>query len=345
MTIVSRHLQASSRRPSGRFGLRMLGCLAALAILGLSAPAAMAFGPQSGQAVEKGAAEKAAPSPAMVFDPVAPADPNAKKNEPMQLVGAGIVEKLAQQVPGDIEFIDENGNTVLLNSFFDPKRPIILNPGYFGCAMLCGEVSNGLSSSVKGMKWLPGEQFQILTVSLDPTETSKLAQLKKSNYMKELAMPGAEKGWRFLVIKDKANAERFIKTTGFGFKWNDVEKEYAHAAGIIILMPDGRVSRYLYGTDFMPDTLRLSLVEAGNKQIGSFMDRTLLFCFRFDKSANRYTVAAMRLMQTAGAVSVVLIIGVIGTLIYREHRSKELDPSGDKGSPNDSNTPSTQAGA
>jgi protein SCO1 len=342
MTLSTRQHQAASRRPQA---WRKLACLAAFGFMGVLTSSAMAFGPQSGQAVEKGAAEKAPSSPAMVFDPVAPQDPNSKKNEPMQLIGAGIVEKLAQNIPGDIEFINENGAVVQLSSFFDPKRPIILNPGYFGCAMLCGEVSNGLSSSVKGMKWTPGEQYQILTVSLDPTETSKLAQLKKSNYMKTLAMPGADKGWHFLVIKDKANAERFIKSTGFGFKWNEIEKEYAHAAGIIMLMPDGRVSRYLYGTDFMPDTLRLSLVEAGNKQIGSFMDRTLLFCFRFDKSANRYTVAAMRLMQTAGAFSVVLIISVIGTLIYREHRSKELESSDDKGSSNDSNTPSTQAGA
>ncbi len=281
----------------------------------------------------------------MVFSPVAPVDPNAKNSEPIQLIGAGIVEKLAQQVPGDIEFIDENGATVQLSSFFDPKRPIILNPGYFGCSMLCGEVSNGLTASIKAMKWTPGEQYRVLTISLDPTESPKLAALKKQNYLKALALPGAEQGWRFLVIKDKLNADKFIRATGFGFKWNDLEKEYAHAAAVILLMPDGRVSRYLYGTDFMPDTLRLSLVEAGNKQIGSFMDRTLLFCFRFDKSANRYTVAAMRLMQVAGALSVVLIIGVIGTLLYREHRSKELDASGDKGSSTDSNPPSTQAGA
>jgi protein SCO1 len=341
MTFFAKQSQA----PSARFtGWRALACLAALAC---GASVAMAFGPDSGRAGETPAVApaKQEPSPGMVFSPVAPEDPNAKKADPQQLIGAGIVEKLAQQVPGDIEFIDENGGTVLLSSFFDAKRPIILNPGYFGCAMLCGEVSNGLTSSVKGMNWTPGEQFRVLTISLDPTESSKLAALKKKNYMKELAMPGAEQGWRFLVIKDKANADKFIKATGFGFKWNDIEKEYAHAAGLILLMPDGRVSRYLYGTDFMPDTLRLSLVEAGNKQIGSFMDRTLLFCFRFDKSANRYTVAAMSLMRVAGGLSIVLIIGVIGTLLYREHRSKELDASGDKGSPTDSNPPSTQAGA
>jgi protein SCO1/2 len=286
-------------------------------------------------------------NPAMVHRPL---DPEAlKKNmpEPMQLAGAGIVERLNQEIPGDIEFIDEQGNTVLLGSFYDGKRPILLNPGYFGCPMLCGEVSNGLVEAVQAVKWIPGDQYQILTVSLSPDESHKLASHKKNNYMAELGMPGADKGWRFLVVKDQANADRFIRASGFGFKWNEIEKEFAHAAGIILLMPDGRISRYLYGVRFAPDTLRLSLVEAGDRQIGSTLDRVMLFCFQFDRSANRYTVAAMRLMKAGGAITVVLIVGIIGTLLYREaeNRSKDSDSLADAGSSSDPNHPSSNAGA
>lgn len=324
------------------FGRLAVGCLALL----FAGSSALAFGPgskpnpsptQPGAQQDQPAADKG-----MVHRPL---DPEALKKDipqPQQLVGAGIVERLSQQLPGDILFVDEEGKTVPLSSFYDGKKPVLVNPGYFGCPMLCGEVSNGLVEAVQAVKWTPGNQYTILTVSLNPEESHKLADLKKNNYMKALGMPGAEQGWRFLVVKDQANADRFIQASGFGFKWNEVEKEYAHAAGVILLMPDGKISRYLYGVRFMPDTLRLSLVEAADRQIGSTLDRVLLFCFRFDHSANRYTVAAMRLMKLAGAVTVLIVAGVIGTLLYREHRAKDSNPT--TGS-NDPNHPSSNAGA
>ncbi len=240
---------------------------------------------------------------------------------PEELEGVGVTEHLKEKIPLDLEFTNAEGKAVSIGEYFDGERPVILNLGYFRCPMLCGLVVNGMTDAMKEMPWTPGKEFQIVTVSIDPLETSTLAKLKKQNYLKDYGRPAAAGGWHFLTGKEK-NIQALTDAVGFHFKWNDERQEFAHTAVLTVLTPDGEISRYLYGVMFDPQTLRLSLAEASEGKVGSTVDKVLLFCFQYDPEEGSYALAAMNLMR-AGGVLTLLILGV-GLFIFwrRELRHK-----------------------
>lgn len=244
---------------------------------------------------------------------------------PDEFVGVGVEEKLGASVPMDLTFRNERGEAVRLGDYFTAGRPVVLNLVYYQCPMSCGLMIQGLLDAARRMPWTPGEEYEILTLSFDPSETPALASAKKGNVVASLGKPGAAAGWHFLT-GDAEPIDRLTDAVGFDYKWIDELAQYSHPTAIMVLTPDGRVSRYLSGVHYDPHTLRLSLVEAADGAVGSAMDRaTLFFCLQFDPSSGKYTLAAMKLMRAAGALTVVIVAGVLGAAFVREHRRRAAE--------------------
>ncbi len=235
--------------------------------------------------------------------------------------GVGVVEQLGAQVPLDLTFMDERGETVSLGKFFESGRPVILQIGYYECPMLCGKVSRGLLLAAKAVDLKMGRDYTAISVSFDPSETHRLAAAKKANYINELGQPDAAAGWHWLVGKEE-NIRRLTEAVGFHYKWMDSANQYSHAAVLMVLMPDGKVSRYLYGVTYPPTTFRLSLVEASAGRTGSTMDKILLTCLlSYDHNAGRYVVAARTFMQIGAGITIVLM-GFTAWRLFRRERQK-----------------------
>jgi protein SCO1 len=238
---------------------------------------------------------------------------------PAELEGVGITEHLGDHVPLDAVFRDETGREVTLGTYIDGSRPVILNLLYMGCPMLCGLVSNGLIDALKQIDQTIGDEFAVLSVSFNPAETPELAKVKLQSYLQEYGRPGAERGWH-LLTGDETNIRRLTDAVGFGYRWNEQRQEFAHAAVTIVLMPDGAVSRYLYGVQYEPRTLKLSLVEAAEGKTGSTLDKFLLFCFHYDATTGRYGPTALNIMKAGGALMVLVIVGLVLVLRRKERR-------------------------
>jgi protein SCO1/2 len=245
----------------------------------------------------------------------------AQRSEPLpeELEGVGITEQLGGQLPLAARFVDSTGDTVSLKQYFDGEKPVVLNLGYYGCPMLCGLVTNGLLEALTGMDWVPGQEFEIVTLSFDHQESHTLADLKKHNYLEQLGRPEAAAGWHFLVGQE-TDIKQVTEAAGFGFRWNERQGQFSHAAALIICTPEGKISRYLYGILFDPQTLRLSLIEAAEGKVGSTMDKIILFCFQYDATAGRYAPAARNLMKAGGLVTILLLGGVLTGFWRREKR-------------------------
>ena len=192
----------------------------------------------------------------------------------------GFDQKLDAQVPLDIPLRDEAGKPVRLGDFFG-ERPVILTLVYYECPMLCNEVLNALTRGLKGLTFDVGDQFEVVTVSIDPAETPELAARKKAGYLRRYGRPGAERGWHFLT-GDEGSIRKLAQSVGFRYVYMPESKQYAHAAGIVLLTPRGRVARYFFGISYAPRDLRLGLTEASAGKIGSPIDQMLLFCYQFD---------------------------------------------------------------
>jgi protein SCO1/2 len=240
---------------------------------------------------------------------------------PEELENVGVTEKLEAQVPLDLEFQDANGQTVTLAKYFDGARPVILNLGYMSCPMLCGLVSNGMVDAMREMDHTAGEEYRVLTVSIDHTETPTLSKINKQKYLKAYERQAAGQGWHWLTGRED-QIRALTEAVGFGFEWNEQRQEYAHAAVLIVLSPEGQVMRYLYGIQFDPRTLELSLIEAADGKTGSSLDKFLLFCFQYDHESGRYGPVARNIMKAGGAVTVLVIGGLILGLRLRERRSR-----------------------
>ncbi len=249
---------------------------------------------------------------------------------PEDLEGVGIEEHLDAPLPLDTVFTDELGREVTLRQYFDGERPVVLNLGYYSCPMLCGLVLNGLVDAMQELSWTCGEDYRVVTLSIDPTETHTLASLKKANAVRELGRPEAAAGWCFLTGREEP-IHAVSDAAGFMFRWNEKRQQYAHAAVLVVCTPDGRVSRYLYGIQFDPQTLRLSLVEAADGKAGSSFDRLLLFCFHYDAEEGRYGPEARNLMKAGGLVTVLLLGGIL-TGFWRRERRRSARGDGAAGS-------------
>ncbi len=235
-------------------------------------------------------------------------------------------QRLGRQVRLDGVFRDEVGRQVRLGDYFG-RRPVVLVLAYYHCPMLCDLVLNGLAGSLKALAWSPGQEFDVVVASIDPKETPEQAADQKRQTLGSYNRAGTESGWHFLT-GSQAAIDALTGDVGFRYVYDRDRNEYAHAAGITVLTPEGRVSRYIFGIDFPPRDVRLALVESAGGQVGTLIDQAMLYCFHYNPMTGRYTAAAMRILQAAGAMTVVGIVLMIVLLRRRETKTQKSDPVG-----------------
>ena len=239
-------------------------------------------------------------------------------SRPPRLENVGIEQHLDEQVPPDLTFRDDTGRTVKLGDYFGHK-PLILNLVYYNCTMLCGEALAGLASAMRLVKFNVGDQFDVVTVSFDPRETPEMAAAKKIDYVKRYGRANAAAGWHFLTGEpDSINA--LTKAVGFQYQYDARTNQYAHATAIMVLTPQGRISRYFYGVDFPPKDLRMGLVEASQGKIGNVVDAVLLYCYHYDPETGKYGAMVANILRLAAAATILMLGGLIFTL-WRLDRS------------------------
>ena len=237
---------------------------------------------------------------------------------PPSLQNVGIEQHLDGQVPPDLTFRDEAGQTVRLGDYFG-KKPVILNLVYYNCTMLCGEVLAGLTGAMRLVKFDVGKEFDVVTVSFDPHETPEIAAAKKKDYVKRYGRPNAASGWHFLTgSPDSINA--LTRAVGFQYQYDPKTNQFAHATAIMVLTPEGRISRYFYGVDFPPKDLRMGLVEASQGKIGNPIDQVLLYCYHYDPASGKYGAVITNILRLAGAATI-LILGGFLLIMFRLERS------------------------
>jgi protein SCO1/2 len=232
------------------------------------------------------------------------------------LAGAAFEQKINAQAPLDLAFRDEAGRPVRLGDYFG-QRPVILLFAYYECPMLCTLVLNELTSTLRDVSFNPADQFEVVIVSMDPGETPEMAAAKKSAYLEEYGRPGAEQGWHFLT-GDQAEIAKLAEGVGFRYVYDAVRDEYAHPTGVILLTPQGRISRYLLGIGYSPGDIRLGLVEASSGAVGSPADQFTLLCYAYDPVHGRYTLAIEKLLRLAGLATAGGLAGLIFVLFRRE---------------------------
>jgi protein SCO1 len=258
----------------------------------------------------------------------------------------GIDQHIGAQIPADLKFTNEEGQTVTLGQYFKGDRPMVLSLVYFRCPMLCTTVLNELNVSMNTMPpgYDIGREYDVLTVSFNPEDTWQLAADKRHNYIRQYGRPTAEQGWHFLT-GDQASIDALTKAVGFRYVRDPspyrgggnygaagafinrpqdgvgTGSQFIHAGGIMVLTPSGKVSKYFYGINYAPKDLRLALTEAKQEKSGSLTDAVLLFCFHYDEHTGKYTVAVMRILRVFGALLLV-VIGFFWTrAVLRERRA------------------------
>jgi protein SCO1/2 len=234
---------------------------------------------------------------------------------PAALGAVGITQNLDAQLPLELAFRDERGAAVTLSDYFTRDRPVLLSLAYYRCPMLCDLVLQGMVETLTEMDWRPGEEFDVVTVSIDPRESPELAAAKKTTILEAYGRPQAAEGWHFLTGEADA-IETLADVVGFGYEYLPAENEFAHPAALFVLTPEGRVSRYLLGIRHEPRDVRLAMVEAADGKIGSFVDQFILYCYRYDEVAGRYTPVVWNIMRV-GVVATVLLLGAVLLVFWR----------------------------
>ncbi len=237
----------------------------------------------------------------------------------------GFDQRLNEQIPLDLTFTDEMGKPVQLRNYFDGK-PVILSLAYYNCSMLCTLVLNGVVRALKPLNFSAGQEFNVLTVSFDAREKPPLAAEKRGAYLQAYDRPGAEHGWHFLT-GDEDNIHKLTRAVGFRYQYDQRSNQFAHASGIVILTPQGKIAQYFYGIEYSPRDVRLGLVEASAGKIGSAVDQLLLLCFHYDPSTGTYGLIIMRIVQ----ISALLTLLALGTYIFvmlRRERRQEMTGEG-----------------
>jgi protein SCO1 len=239
------------------------------------------------------------------------------KGLPRALDNVGIDQKLDQQVPLDLVFRDETGREVRLGEYFNHGRPVIISLVYYECPMLCNEVLNGLAGALRTLSFDAGKEFDVVTVSFDARETPQLAAAKKDAYMARYNRAGAQQGWHFLTGEQKS-IDALASAVGFRYEYDTATKQFAHAGGIMLATPGGRLARYFYGIEYAPRELRLGIIEASENKIGSPVDQLLLYCFHYDPATGKYGLAILNIVRLAGVLTVAGIIALVLLLKRRQ---------------------------
>jgi protein SCO1/2 len=234
---------------------------------------------------------------------------------PPELSGVGVEEKLGQKIDLNLTFIAEDGYPHKLAEYFAKGRPVILNLVYYSCPMLCNLVLNGQVDVLRQMPWTPGKEFEVLTISIDPTENYGMARTKKAAYLASYEREAP--GWHFFTDHE-GNVKKLAEQVGFGYRFDQKIGQYAHAAAIFVLTPEGMVSRYLYGVKFKSLDLRLALTEAAEEKFG-ITDKLILYCFHYDPESRSYISLARNIMRFGGAL-MLLGFGWVLVRLWRRDR-------------------------
>jgi protein SCO1 len=237
----------------------------------------------------------------------------ASQGLPPILQSVGFEPPLNGRVPLDLPFQDETGRSVQLRDYFT-QRPVVLGLVYYGCPMLCDELEQGVVGSLRMLSFNPGRDYQVVFVSFDPRETATMAAQKKELAMKEFHRPDTADGWHFLT-GPQASIEALTKAANFRYVFDKKSGLFAHASGIMLLTPDGRISRYFYGVEFPSRDVRLGLVDASQGKIGTPIDHILLYCFQYDPSSARYSASILKILRVGGVLTIVCLVA--GVLIFR----------------------------
>ena len=262
--------------------------------------ALLAVAPASAFSQHEGPARAAAPAAA----------------RPAILNEIGYDQRLGESVPRDIVLRDEAGRDVRFGDFLG-RKPVVLTLVYYECPMLCTLTLNGLAGALKTLAFDVGREFDVVTVSFDARETPALAAAKKKAYLARYGRPGAEQGWHFLT-GDASSIARLTSAVGFRYVWDERTRQFAHPSGVVLLTPDGRIARYLFGIEYAPKDLRMGLMEASERRIGTAVDQALLFCYRYDPATGRYGLLTMRLIQGGGVLTVLGLGAFIFTMRRKE---------------------------
>lgn len=246
----------------------------------------------------------------------APGTPSTQKPEALE--GVSYAQRLGDQVPGDLAFVDDTGKAVRLGDYFG-KRPVVLALAYYECPMLCTQVLSGMTAGLKGLSFDAGDQFEVVVVSIDPGEGPGLAAQKKATHVAHYDREATAGAWHFLTGR-KADIDRLADAVGFSYTYDEKTDQYAHAAGLTVLTPEGRIARYFFGIDFAPRDLRLGIVEAADRKVGSPIDSVLLYCYHYDPAVGKYGLVAMRVVRIAGGLFVAGMLAGWVILRRRERR-------------------------
>jgi protein SCO1/2 len=242
------------------------------------------------------------------------------------LAATPIVENLNQRVPLDSPFTDQDGKTVTLRALLDGHTPVVITPVYFGCQALCPVVLRGVAAALKATGLRLDEDYRVVTFSIDPDDTPDQARQTRAELLHALGFPTGRSGWDFLVGPASSSGP-LADALGFTYRYDAQLKQFEHSAAFMVLTPDGRVARYLYGVDFEPRDLRLSLVEASDGRVGTTADRVLLTCLRFDAAARRYKLYIQGTLRGGGLVTFLCLAGLLAYLWRREARYRPRTPT------------------
>jgi protein SCO1/2 len=244
---------------------------------------------------------------------------------PPALKDIGIVQRLNEPLPLETQLKDEQGNPVKLGQFFGNRKPVILALVYYECPMLCNEVLNGLVGGLKGMNFNAGQEFDVVAISFDARENDQpgLAARKKENYLARYDRKGSENGWHFLT-GDQAAIDAVTKAAGFNYRWDDKTGQFAHAAGIMVVTPEGKLARYFYGVDYAPKDLKFGLMEASQEKIGSPVDQLSLYCYHYDPATGKYGLVVLNVIRLGGVLTL-LGMGIMFVVFWQRNKHRKYD--------------------
>ena len=256
----------------------------------------------------------------MAVSPARAEDPNSAVL-PKALEGVGFDQRLDQPLPLELKFRDETGREVALGSYFG-ERPVIMALVYYECPMLCNQVLNGLTGTLKGISFDAGKEFDVIAVSFDAKEFDKpdLAKNKKASYMERYGRPTTEKGWHFLT-GSQPSIDAITQATGFKYEWDEKSNQFAHGSAIMLATPDGKLSRYFYGIDYAPRDLKLGLMESADSKVGSVADELMLYCFHYDPASGKYGFQILSVLRLT-AIAMILGMGLMGFVFWRRNKSR-----------------------
>jgi protein SCO1/2 len=252
---------------------------------------------------------------------------------PPELQNVGVTEHIGDRLPMDTKLHDEAGHDVALGDFFKTGKPVALAFVYHTCPMLCSMVQSAFSTTIRDLSWSIGQDYEVLTISIDPRDTPAIASEKKDHWVQAYGRDAARtaRGWHFLT-GDEAQIKRLTSAAGFSYYFDPRQKQYAHSAAVFVLTPEGKLARYLYGIEFPAQDLRFALTEAAEGRSGSTIDHLMLFCYQYDPNARGYVLAAWRIMRAGAALTVLLLGSLLGRLWFKERRRPHDElPPGDDG--------------